>query len=215
MFRKLPLPQRLRHSFLALAGKEKIPGESHALARAEIFRITAELMPAGKPNYTAVIRYPKISDLVQELGEPVMGTILSEIIRQFCASLNVARNMNAQQIVEAAAMLLNECDNFRLEDYVVMFQMAKRGDLGVNFYERIDIETIARIMDAFWDRRHDAGNVIRDADTLNDKQGDFRRQAPALGIKYGKDDRVMRSDSSGMIGGLAAIREMLKPQDNE
>jgi hypothetical protein len=41
----------------------------------------------------------------------------------FCSSINVLRNMNEDQMIEAAAMLIAECGNFRLEDYVMMFSM--------------------------------------------------------------------------------------------
>lgn len=208
------LSQRLQRTLMELALPEVEPGQSHMRAKMEILRINKILLPSGKANFPAVVRYPKIADLVTQIGEDKMLLMISEIVRLFCASMNVSRNMNADQIVEASAMLLDECGNFRLEDYVIMFQMAKRGDLKIDFYERIDIETVSRIVDAFWRLRHEAGNAIRDADTLNDMQGDFSRSAPALGVKYDRNDNVQRGDTSGMIGGLDAIREMLKPQDN-
>lgn len=118
-------------------------------------QITKELMPGGKPAFLDVVKYPKITDLVQDQGEPVIMLILAVMIRDFCATMNVVRNMNEDQILEAASMLLEEAGNFRLEDYAVMFTMAKKGQL-FEVRDRIDLQVITSIADAYYAQRRDA-----------------------------------------------------------
>lgn len=141
------LPERLQNTIIQL-GAEQDPAkrQGHKLG---LVSIAMELMPKGKPDYLGVVNYPKISELVMYCGEPQMLLVISIMVRDFCAGLNVQRNMNEDQILEAAAMLLNECDNFRLEDYLIMFTLAKQGKLA-KIYERIDLEKIVEILDAYW-----------------------------------------------------------------
>lgn len=112
-------------------------------------------MPSGKPTFLEVIQYPMIKDLTQEHGKKTMMKVLFLMVKDFCSSMNVVRNMNEDQMIESSAMLLDECDNFRMEDYVMMFQMGKRGDL-VKIMDRIDINMITQMMDSYWERRRDA-----------------------------------------------------------
>lgn len=144
----------------ALEPKEaKTPEEAKEIAQArleaklEIVKVANELMPAGDPRYLEIVKYPKITDLVVQTGENGMILLISALIRDFCGAFNIVRNMNAEQIVEAAAMLLFEAGNFRLEDYVMMFAMAKRGEL-YEVRDRIDIQVITAIADKYWGRRH-------------------------------------------------------------
>lgn len=130
-------------------------------AKLELIQLSSGLMPAGKPSFLEVVQYPKISDLVQKNGTSVMLKVVFLMVKDFCNSLNVVRNMNEGQMIESASMLLDECDNFRLEDYVMMFSLAKRGDL-VKIYDRIDISVITQMMDEYYLRRKRAGKVAQD-----------------------------------------------------
>jgi hypothetical protein len=132
-----------------------------------LIKRTNELMPAGQPNYLDVIKYPMISKLIGQIGEPSVLLILSIMVRDFCGSLNVARNMNEDQILEAATMLMNECGNFRLEDYTMMFALVKRGEL-IKIYERIDITFFTEILDKYWERRRDAARELEASEELHD-----------------------------------------------
>lgn len=123
----------------------------------ELVMLTNDLMPAGKPKFMDVVKYPKISNLVASEGRKRMLTIMVLMVKDFCTSMNVVRNMNEDQMIESANMLLEECDNFRMEDYIMMFSMAKKGTLEVKIYDRIDIQLIAQIMDAYWLQRKHAG----------------------------------------------------------
>lgn len=132
-------------------------------------------MPQGKPNYLEMVNYPMIKQLVHQNGMPMMHKVLFLLVKDFCASMNVVRNMNEEQMIESASMLLDECGNFRLEDYVMMFQMAKRGDL-VKIMDRIDMQKITEMLDEYWKRRHDAGNKAIDEENRGmDMLGDTKR----------------------------------------
>ncbi len=122
----------------------------------EVMQICRTLMPNGKPDYLSVVNYPMIKTLLSEKGQKLMHKVVFLLVKDFCNSLNVVRNMNEEQMIESAGMLLDECDNFRLEDYTMMFQMAKRGEL-VKIYDRIDMQVITDILDAYWQRRHEEG----------------------------------------------------------
>jgi len=159
---------RLQSTILALGAPNQDP-ETRQANKLALIQITNELMPGGKPNYLQVVKFPPVASLVGQMGEPAVLLILSIMVRDFCGSLNVVRNMNEDQILEAAAMLLNECDNFRLEDYTMMFALAKKGDL-VKIYDRIDLQVITAILDAYWERRHKAGQEARDADVQAETQ---------------------------------------------
>lgn len=154
------LPQRLQAIMLAL-GRDDLEPKERTANKMAYLQITKELMPAGKPEFLTVVKYPKINDLVQERGEPVIMLILAVMIRDFCATMNVVRNMNEDQILEAAAMLLNEAGNFRLEDYTVMFALAKKGQL-FEVRDRIDLQVITAIADAYYAQRRDAKINMQD-----------------------------------------------------
>lgn len=123
----------------------------------ELLSMTGDLMPSGKPTFLEVIKYPMIQQLIAEHGKKTMLKVLFLLVKDFCRSLNVVRNMTEDQMIEAAAMLIDECGNFRIEDYVMMFSMAKKGEL-VKIYDRMDIQIITAILDEYWQRRYRAAN---------------------------------------------------------
>lgn len=137
-------------------------------AKMELVLMTNDLMPKGKPDLLGVVKFPMIQDLIKTEGKKKMLAVLVLMVKDFCASMNVVRNMNEEQMIEAGAMLLEECDNFRMEDYVMMFSMAKKGTFypEVKIYDRIDIQTISQIVDEYWSRRIEAGRIARDKDFL-------------------------------------------------
>lgn len=138
--------------------------ETKGDAKIELAVITSELMPKGIPMLAETRKYPTIESLVPKYTKKVIVSILLLMVRDFCGSVNVVRNMNDDQMIEAASMLLDECGNFRLEDYQIMFTMAKRGQLG-KIYDRIDIETISLIMNDYWQVRNAAGKEAEAKET--------------------------------------------------
>ena len=96
-------------------------------AKMDFMDIVGDLMPGGKPTYLDVIRFPTIKNWVAELGKKAMLKVLYLLVKDFCRSVNVVRNMNEDQMIESAAMLIDECDNFRLEDYAMHGQKRRTG----------------------------------------------------------------------------------------
>ena len=109
----------------------------------------SELMPAGKPDYKALLHSPQLSQLAQQRGRNEILKYLCILITDFCSSLNIKRGMSEEQVVEAAIMLLDECGDYRLEDYALMFNLAKRGKLGIELYQSVDILAISQIEQAY------------------------------------------------------------------
>lgn len=127
----------------------------------DLIAITSELMPKGNPDFSGVRKYPTIQKLQEELGRKKTLLVLLLLVRDFCNSLNVVRNMTEDQMIETASMLLDECDNFRLEDYVMMFSLAKRGQL-VKVMDRVDIELVGKMLDEYWQTRNQAGRRLQE-----------------------------------------------------
>lgn len=174
--------------------------------------VVAELMPAGEPKHLEVIKYPMVRTLISEQGRPRMLLMLSIMIRDFCSSVNVVRNMNEDQIIEAAAMLLDECGNFRLEDYTMMFALAKRGQL-VKIYDRIDIQVINEILDKYWEQRNAAGKRAQqeEADHLENgvpQIGSSNRQL-TFDPQRGYMETTPKDGLAAISGAMAYLKEQM------
>lgn len=190
--------------------------ELRTQAKLELMGVVNQLLPEGKPDYVGIVRYPKISDLIPARGYAPMLMLVSAIIRDFCASFNIVRNMNAEQIVEAAGMLLDECGNFRLEDYILMFAMAKRGEL-YEVRDRIDLQIITAIWDNYWMKRHNAGKCAQSEQILMlDALGPSVKESPHFYDNKQLNDAAMTEDQhlAGAAGGLAAAIGNLKEKFN-
>lgn len=117
------------------------------------------LMPNGVPDFSIIPLSPSIKQLMNgidiegqerySIDYEKMLTVLCMMITDFCDSQTLAegKNMNQNQVIECASFLLDECGNFRIEDYVLMFSMAKRGKLKVGntgkVFDRVDIQLIS------------------------------------------------------------------------
>jgi hypothetical protein len=138
--------------------------EKKSEAKMEFLNMTGNLMPGGTPTYLDVIKYPMVKSLVTEVGKKRMLKVIYLMVRDFCSSINVVRNMNEDQMIEAAAMLIDECGNFRLEDYAMMVSMGKRGEL-VKIYDRIDLPILSQVLDEYWRRRHTAAVKLEESES--------------------------------------------------
>lgn len=171
-------------------------------AKMEYMGIASSLMPQGKPNFLAVVKYPMIRDLKKGEHGRQLHKILFLLVKDFCNTLNVVRNMNEDMMIEAAGMLLEECDNFRLEDYVMMFQMAKRGEL-FELRDRIDLQVITTLMDQYWIKRKEAGEkAIVEQHKHYDSLGSTTRMEETVSVT---DVKLMN-----MSLGFSAATEALK-----
>lgn len=130
-------------------------------AKMEMMTINSRLMPSGNPDFKSIRHYTPVVKLAEQIGKKNMLRVLSLLVKDFCSSLNVVRNMNDDQMLEAAGMLYDECDTFRLEDYQMMFTLGKRGHL-VRILDRVDINVITQMMDAYWSMRDTAGKKIQE-----------------------------------------------------
>lgn len=139
--------------------------ETKLEAKMEFVGLVGDLMPAGIPAFLSMIKFPMIKDLVNEHGKKTMLKVIFLLIRDFCSSINVVRNMDQDQMIEAAAMLLDECGNFRLQDYTMMFSMAKRGQL-VKIMDRIDISVIIQLLDEYWKMRNRTAEKLLEKECL-------------------------------------------------
>jgi len=183
--------------------------EQRSEAKMELIVLTSELMPGGKPNYTDVIRYPMIRDLVQAYGKKKMLAVLVLMVKDLCSSLNVVRNMNEDQMLEAASMLLDECGNFRLEDYVMMFSLGKRGQL-VKIMDRIDLQMISDMMDAYWEKRKAAAEVLTESDARHyDTLGPVARTVD----NYHPEDARLLQAGEGVSAAIQGLKEVLRSND--
>ena len=172
----------------------------------ELAEICRELMPSGKPNYLSVIKYPMIKSLIESQGFRVMHKVIFLMLKDFCNSFNVVRNMSEDQMIEAASMLLDECDNFRLEDYVMMFQMGKRGEL-FDVHDRIDLQVVTAMMDEYWKKRHEAGesHIVTEINHI-DTLGNTTR----LGEIVNMQDIKLAELGSGFSSALTDMKKLVE-----
>jgi hypothetical protein len=176
--------------------------DNRTAAKMEMISITAELMPGGKPNFPGVRRFQKIAELEKLNGRNFMLSVLTLMVKDFCSSLNVVRNMNEDQMIEVGAMLLEECDNYRLEDYVMMFNMAKKGTL-VDIHDRIDLQVITRIMDAYHVRRARAAQEIEEAE---DKMLQGLGSVLTTRDQMSPQERALYDSTNGLAAALDSLR---------
>ena len=198
--------QQLISSMLKL----EVP-ELKTAGKMELMEITSQLMPGGKPNFREVIRYQKIADMVATEGKPKLHKLIFLMVKDFCNSLNIVRNMNSDQMVEAASMLLEESGNFRLEDYVMMFSMAKKGEL-VDIRDRVDIQMVTQILDAYYAKRSIAGSsaAVEEAKYL-DGLGPVNRMKDGV---HPQDAKLM-GGSEGLAAALGDMKKQFKDWKDE
>lgn len=177
----------------------------------ELLSMSSGLMPAGKPTYLEVIKFPMIKNLIDEYGSKTMMKVLFLQVKDFCSSMNVVRNMNEDQMIESAAMLIDECGNFRIEDYVMMFQMAKRGDL-VKIMDRIDINVITQMLDVYWEKRRDA--AINNQDNEEKIINGYGPTGKSGDDIHPEDTKLIRSADS-LAGAMGDLKNRFKEWKDE
>lgn len=183
----------------------EVGGVAHATAKMDLLLLTSELMPKGNPNYTGVVKYPKISTLVELHGKKTMLVILTLMVKDFCGSINVVRNMNEDQMIETAAMLLDESENFRLEDYLVMFNLAKKGEL-FKIFDHLDIQVVTQILDAYWQRRNAAGKkAVENQEATLKEIGNTTRSIEFL---HPEDKKLVERGNS-LEGAIEQMKDLL------
>lgn len=112
--------------------------------------------PESKPNYLELLKTPdRIVALEEIIGLPTLGKIIMAEIARFQLAFNVARPMNAQQIALCAESIITSAaeDYLSLEDLLVFFTNARRGDYG-KIYERLDEQIIFQLLEQYREERH-------------------------------------------------------------
>lgn len=127
--------------------------------------IVSEIMPGGAPDFSIIRQAPSIAQLIKlpEVGYAKMQAVIGALIANFCKSQNLpdGKNMREPQIIDTAAFLLDECGTFRIEDYAMMFTLAKRGKLAMErnrtmtgrVFDRVDMQLIAEFKENYEEMR--------------------------------------------------------------
>lgn len=138
-----------------------------------IIEYSSDLMPAGKPNFENIRYYPSIIQLVAAHGKKDIRKVLAAIVKNFNDSINVpeGKKLNTTQTVEVACFLLDECNNYRIEDYIMMFSLAKRGKIG-NIFDRVDMPVISDIKANYEALRREYSERMQEEELRKKEYGD-------------------------------------------
>jgi hypothetical protein len=168
------------------------------------------LMINGKPDFELSAKAKPISYLVKEFGFGKVQKLVFLMIKDFCDSVNVVRNMTEDQMIEASAILIDEADNMRLEDYAVFFAGCKKGDYGI-IRDRIDLQTIQSMLDDFWLYRHQVGIALRDKDVLDSDRQLTNEQGEVIPRERHKNkDQEIESGLNKLAGFMGEIKKHFK-----
>lgn len=143
------------------------------------------ILPGGVCNFNHILdKGTSVSSMVINNGEKETVAILAVLLTKFSHSINVVRNLSAEQIKELAwDFVINDDWGFRLEDYVAAFQMAKNGVIG-DIRDRLDIEVINDILDQYFTRRMAAIRERREQRVFSD---DMPRLSEGSDLQKGLD----------------------------
>lgn len=118
--------------------------QQETAAKMQLVSMSSKLIPGGVVSFKSLEQCASLKAIQQEMGITEVQTLLLLLIKNFCNSMNVVRNMSEDQAIECAVYLHDECRDFTLEDYIIMFTLAKRGKLG-KILDHVDIAVIAGI----------------------------------------------------------------------
>lgn len=90
---------------------------------------------------------PKLYE-IERKGDKLCIALLVKLINDLANSLNVGKNMTAQQVIDASQLLYDEFGQMKLNDVVLCFNKIKRGHYGV-IYDRLDVHVIMEKMHRF------------------------------------------------------------------
>lgn len=122
--------------------------------------------PNNSVNFPALFDIPvdnRITAMAKNnLGETIK--LLSVALTLSFETMNLARPMQAFQILDLAEMIVDEAESDRLsiEDILIFCQKLSRGEYN-NFYEGMDIPKFMSFFNQYRDERWQAGIDLRDA----------------------------------------------------
>jgi hypothetical protein len=181
-----------------------------ATNKMSLIELSSDLMPKGKPDFKQITAARTIENLlltkeIEKRSE--VRNLLAALIRDFCAAFNFAqgKNLNEVQTVEVACIYLDEVDDYSIEDFVMMFSMAKRGlikDDGKDvIFDRIDIPILLRIKALYnkirweeWDRMNEEELRKKEGTYVEPEKGNTNRWPEVLAhfkekVAEGKKER--------------------------
>ena len=168
----------------------------------ELMDIVSDLMPGGSPRFMDVKQFISVAKLVESYNRKTISKVLFLLVKDFCDTLNVKQNMSEDQMIEAARLLLDECGKFRLEDYLVMFTLGKRGHL-VKIYERIDLNVISQMIDVYYHRMRTAENEFYESQVIDDeRRWNEKPTAPTT-----EEEKEMSDRFGKLLGVMEAWKE--------
>ncbi|MFN0254487.1 hypothetical protein [Pedobacter ureilyticus] len=85
---------------------------------------------------------------IERKGAKLCIALMVKLINDLANSLNVGKNMTAQQVIDASQILFDEFGQMKLNDVVLCFNKIKRGHYGV-IYDRLDVHVIMEKMHRF------------------------------------------------------------------
>ena len=156
--------------------------------------LATELLPKGNADFKAVRQFTPIQSLLDNETASLtdIRETLTLLVMNFSESMNVVRNLNATQAIEIVEMLIDECGDFRIEDYFIMFQLAKRGKIG-DIRDRIDIQLVSKLIDEYWTYRNNEGKRLQELEDKEKAQQRMEQKRKALGSGQ-HTEQVISSD---------------------
>lgn len=182
------------------------------LSPIQLVELASELLPKGNPDFMAVKYYKPIKLLLeQEMASLTdIRCALLTLVKNFSESMNVVRNLNETQAIEITEMLIDECGDFRIEDYFIMFQMAKRGKIG-DIRDRIDIQLVSKLIDEYWEIRHKEGKKLAEIEDKLKYEERQEQKRKMLGSGESETTTISKEDFKLMLQNLEnSIKENLE-----
>lgn len=85
--------------------------------------------------------------------------LLSTLILKTASFFNIGKNITEDQAINTASLILEKYPYETLEDFVMVFKMAKKGELG-KVYDRIDPQVIFEWCNQYFDKKAEARENI-------------------------------------------------------
>jgi len=102
---------------------------------------------------------PTLKTLEKKYGLDDLASLISMLILQTASYLNLSNNINEDQSLETAFLLLEKYPHETIDDFIVMFKNAKKGEYG-EIYNRLDGQLIFKWMEKYLEEKADFRNSI-------------------------------------------------------
>ena len=133
--------------------------------RAVNFEIQAYKLPNGAENYPALLSIPTSERLPAMASQDLQRTdmIVTAGLTMAMESMNLARSMNAAQVMDLSSAIIDTAaeDNLALEDVVIFLQKLVRGHYG-SMYESMDIPKFMGKFEEYRQERHESMMRIKE-----------------------------------------------------